>query len=274
MSTLFQHARGTSLQFVSLIFICISIMVVDNRYQHLESFRSTVSFIFSPLQYFVNIPAQGVKWIDEYFSTHHTLLEENLQLKQEARIFKAKLQKMNVLNEENTRLRSLLASSSKIADHVIVAELLSVDQTPYRQIIELNKGLLDGIEVGQAVIDDFGIMGQVIYSNKNTATTLLLSDPGHAIPVQFVRTGLRSIAFGNGSTDMLELRYLPATADIKEGDLLVTSGLGQRFPADYPVATISEILLDQSLGFKNAYATPKAKLSRSREVLVIQPQLQ
>ncbi len=274
MSTLFQHARGTSLQFVTLVSMCIAIMVVDYRFQHLTSFRSNVSFVFSPLRYIVSFPAQGGQWLDNYFSTHNTLVSENSALKQEARILKAKLQKMSVLTEENSRLRNLLGASSKLADHVIVAELLSVDQTPYQQIIELNKGSLDGIEVGQAVIDDFGIMGQITHINNNTATTLLLSDPGHAIPVQFERTGLRSIAFGNGSTDMLELRYLPSTADIKEGDLLVSSGLGQRFPADYPVAVITGITLDRTQGFINAYAKPKARLSRSREVLIIQLQQQ
>ncbi|MBL7003225.1 MAG: rod shape-determining protein MreC [Gammaproteobacteria bacterium] len=273
MSTLFQHARGTSVQFITLVFLCIVLMVVDKKYHHLSTFRSSVAFILSPIQYIVSFPAQGGEWLNDYFSTHHTLLSENSQLKMDTRILKAKLQKMTVLSAENTRLRSLLASSAKLADHVIVAELLSVDQTPYRQVIELNKGSLDGIEVGQAVIDDNGIMGQIIQTNKYTATTLLLSDPGHAIPVQFARTGLRSIAFGNGSTDMLELRYLPVTADIKKGDLLVSSGLGKRFPSDYPVAVISKIEIDQTQGFINAFAEPKAKLSRSREVLIIQPQI-
>lgn len=272
MPTLFQHARGTSIQFVALIVLCIAVMVVDSRYQHLETFRTTISFIFSPLKYIVSFPAKSGQWLDSYFSTHNTLVSDNDSLKQESRILKAKLQKMSVLTDENARLRNLLGASSKLADHVIVAELLSVDQTPYQQIIEINKGVLDGIEVGQAVIDDFGIMGQIIQANNYTATTLLLSDPGHAIPVQFVRTGLRGIALGNGSTDMLELKYLPSTADIKEGDILVSSGLGNRFPADYPVAEISQISLDSTQGFINALATPKAKLSRSREVLIIQPQ--
>jgi len=270
--TLFQHARGTSIQFVALIFLCVVLMVVDGRYQHLETFRTSISLVFSPLKYLVSFPAQGSEWLDHYFSAHQTLVSQNKALQQESRILKAKLQKMNVLSNENSRLRSLLGASSKLADHVIVAELLSVDQTPYQQIIELNKGALDGIEVGQAVIDDFGIMGQVIHANNNTATTLLLSDPGHAIPVQFARTGLRSIALGNGSTDSLDLKYLPSTADIKVGDKLVSSGLGNRFPADYPVAVITKISLDQTLGFINASATPLARLSRSREVLIIQPQ--
>lgn len=272
MTTLFQHARGTSIQFVTLIALSIAIMVVDSHYQHLKNFRTGIAFVFSPLRYVVNFPAQSGQWLDDYLSSHDSLLSDNRFLKQESRILKAKLQKMSVLTEENLRLRSLLGASRKLADHVIVAELLSVDQTPYQQIIELNKGALDGIEVGQAVIDDFGIMGQVIQANNNTATTLLLSDPGHAIPVQFVRTGLRGIALGNGSSDTLELKYLPSTADIKKGDLLVSSGLGRRFPADYPVAEISKISLDSTHGFINALAIPKAKLNRSREVLIIQPQ--
>jgi len=272
LSTLFQHARGTSIQFVALISLSVAIMVVDSRYQHLETFRTSVSLVFSPLKYLVSFPAQSGQWLDRYFSTHQTLVKQNDDLQQESRILKAKLQKMAVLSKENTRLRNLLGASSKLADHVIVAELLSVDQTPYRQIIEINKGTLDGIEVGQAVIDDFGIMGQIIHANNNTATTLLLSDPGHAIPVQFVRTGLRSIALGNGSTDSLDLKYLPSTADIKIGDVLVSSGLGNRFPADYPVAVISQTSLDPTQGFINASATPQARLSRSREVLIIQSQ--
>lgn len=271
---LFQHARTTTLQFVILLMLSIGLMVVDHRFNHLEGLRATVAYIFSPLKYLVSFPAQGGRWLNDYFTTHHALLDENQSLKQEFRILKAKLQKMDVLLEENGRLRSLLGSSGKLSDHVIVAELLSVDQTPYKQIIEINKGSLDGIDIGQAIIDDFGIMGQIIYVSHNTSTALLISDPEHAIPVQFVRSGQRSIAFGNGSTDQLELKYLPATADIKEGDLLVSSGLGQRFPADYPVAELIEVSLDQTEGFINALARPLARLNRSREVLVIQPQQQ
>lgn len=246
-------------------------MVVDHRFHHLEIVRSNISLVISPLRYFVSLPAIAGNWLNDWSTAHTELLHENEALRAEGRILNARLQQLEVLAEENARLRNLLGSSRKIADEVIVAELLSVDQNPYRQLIEINKGSSDGVEIGHAVIDDFGIMGQVIHVNAQSATTILISDPVHAIPVQFVRSGTRSVAFGKGSTQQLELRYLPATADIKIGDELVTSGLGDRFPPNYPVARVTAINEDRVHGFVSVFAEPKARLDSSREVLVIRP---
>jgi len=265
------QARGATLQALFLIAISISMMVVDHRFQHLEVVRANISLVLSPLRFLVSLPATGGNWVSDWFSSHTELLNENEQLRAEGRILNARLQKLEILAEENVRLRNLLGSARKIADEVIVAELLSVDQNPYRQLIEINKGGSDGVEIGHAVIDDFGVMGQVIHVNAQSATTILISDPEHAIPVQFVRSGTRSVAFGRGSTSQLELRYLPATADIKIDDELVTSGLGGRFPADYPVATVTAINEDRVRGFVSVFAEPKARLDSSREVLVIKP---
>ncbi|MBT3725199.1 MAG: rod shape-determining protein MreC [Gammaproteobacteria bacterium] len=270
MKNIFQPARGTVAPALFLIALSISIMFVDQRFTHLESVRSGISVLVSPLRYLVSLPAMSGTWVAEWFNTHNSLVGENRYLKQEERLLNARLQKMDVLLAENTRLRQLLGASRKLSDEVIVTELLSVDQNPYRQLIELNKGSLDGLKDGQAVIDDYGIMGQIIHVGHNSSTVKLISDPEHVIPVQFIHSGMRSVAFGNGSTDELELRYLPATASIKPGDELVTSGLGGRFPADYPVATITHISLDKTHGFKSAIARPKARLDSSREVLVIQ----
>ncbi len=270
MKNIFQPARGTVAPALFLIALSISIMFVDQRFTHLESVRSGISILVSPLRYLVSLPAMSGAWVSEWFNTHNGLVAENRQLKQEQRLLNARLQKMDVLLAENTRLRQLMGASRKLSDEVIISELLSVDQNPYRQLIELNKGSLDGLKDGQAVIDDYGIMGQIIHVGHNSSTVKLISDPEHIIPVQFIRSGMRSVAFGNGSTDELELRYLPATANIKAGDELVTSGLGGRFPADYPVATIIQITLDKTHGFKSATARPKARLDSSREVLVIQ----
>ncbi len=265
------QARGASLQALLMIVVCVTMMVVDHRFQHLEVVRANISLALTPLRYLVSLPATGGNWLNDWFTSHAELLNENERLQAEGRILKARLQKLEILAEENERLRSLLGSSRKIADDVIVAELLSVDQNPYRQLIEINKGSSDGVEIGHAVIDDFGVMGQVIHVNPQSATTILISDPEHAIPVQFVRSGTRSVAFGRGSTTQLELRYLPATADISIGDELVTSGLGGRFPADYPVAKVTEINEDLVRGFVTVFAEPRARLDSSREVLVIQP---
>ncbi len=270
MKTLLQ-ARGASLQALFLVILCVALMVVDHRFHHLEVVRANISLALSPLRYLVSLPAIAGSWAGEWFTSHTELLEENSVLRAESRILNARLQKLEILAEENARLRRLLGSSRKIADDVIVAELLSVDQNPYRQLIEINRGSGDGIEIGYAVIDDFGVMGQIIHVNPQSATTMLISDPEHATPVQFVRSGTRSVAFGRGSTTQLELRYLPATADIMIGDDLVTSGLGGRFPADYPVAKVIAIDEDRVHGFVTVIAEPKARLDSSREVLVIKP---
>ncbi len=265
------QARGATLQALFLVILCVALMVVDHRFHHLEVVRSNISLALSPLRYLVSLPAIAGNWVGEWFTSHTELLDENAALRAQSRILNARLQKLEILAEENARLRLLLGSSRKIADDVIVAELLSVDQNPYRQLIEINRGSGDGIELGYAVIDDFGVMGQIVHVNPQSATTMLISDPEHATPVQFVRSGTRSVAFGRGSTTQLELRYLPATADIMIGDELVTSGLGGRFPADYPVAKVVAIDEDRVHGFVTVIAEPKARLDSSREVLVIKP---
>jgi rod shape-determining protein MreC len=269
MTHLQKQARGATVQALLLISICIGMMFFDHRYNHLEVVRSNISLALSPLRYLVNLPELGSHWVSEWFKSHNELLNDNKTLQTRGRILNAQLQRMQVLQAENTRLRNLLSSSRKLTDEVIVAELLSVDQNPYRQLVEINKGTNDGVEIGQAIIDDFGVMGQVIHTNRFSSTIILISDPDHAIPVQFIRSGVRSVAFGNGNTDHLELRFLPATADIQIGDELVTSGLGGRFPTDYPVATVASISEDLAHGFLSVLAAPKARLDSSREVLVI-----
>jgi rod shape-determining protein MreC len=271
MNQLYPRARNTSVLTLFLVSLSIGLMFADHRYSHLEVVRSNISVALSPLRYLVSLPALAGDWAGDWLASYTELLNENSALKSKVRILNARLQKTQVLQAENTRLRNMLGSSRKLADQVIVAELLAVDQNPYRQLIEINKGTIDGVAIGHAVIDDFGVMGQVIHVNRYTATTMLISDPEHAIPVQFIRSGTRSVAFGNGSSDQLELRYLPATADIMVNDQLVTSGLGGRFPADYPVATVTSITADLTHGFVSVLAKPKARLDSSREVLVIKP---
>ncbi len=168
------EVRGATLQALFLIGLCIAMMIVDHRFQHLEIVRTNISLALSPLRYLVSLPATGGNWLNDWLTSHTDLLEENEALKAEGRILSVRLQKLEILAEENARLRNLLGSSRKIADEVIVAELLSVDQNPYSQLIEINKGSSDGVEMGHAVIDDFGIMGQVIHVNPQSATIILM----------------------------------------------------------------------------------------------------
>jgi rod shape-determining protein MreC len=181
----------------------------------------------------------------------------------------ARLQKLSSLKVENIRLRELLKSSKKVNENVLIGELLAVDLEPFTRKITINKGSRENIYLGQPLIDANGVMGQTIHVNPFTSTAMLITDPNHAIPVQVNRNGLRAIAIGNGSPDVLEIPYLPNSADIVEGDLLTSSGLGGRFPPDYPVAIVNYVFKDASKPYAVVTATPTAHLETSREVLLV-----
>ena len=167
------------------------------------------------------------------------------------------------------RLRELLSSSATMDDKVIVGELIGVDPNPYSHRILLDKGSRDGVFLGQPVLDARGLMGQVVEVMPYTSRVLLITDTSHAVPVQVNRNGLRAIANGLGLPESIELRHVADTADIKVGDLLVSSGLGQHFPAGYPVATVTEVNRDTGQPFAVVRAAPTAALNRSRHMLLV-----
>ncbi|MFV2033445.1 MAG: rod shape-determining protein MreC, partial [Gammaproteobacteria bacterium] len=169
------QTRGATIHVLLLVSISIALMVADHRQNYFEVVRSQLSLALSPLRYLVSLPALAGNWVSDWYVSQSDLLAENEALRNKGRILNARLQKMQVLLAENTRLRNLLGSSRNLADEVIVAELLSVDQNPYRQLIEINKGTNDGVQIGFAVIDDFGVMGQVIHVNQYSATIILIS---------------------------------------------------------------------------------------------------
>lgn len=166
-------------------------------------------------------------------------------------------------------MRDLLQSSLKIEDRVLIAELAAVDLDPYRQQVIIKKGSSSGVFTGQPVLDAHGVMGQVINTNILASTVLLVTDVNHALPVQVLRNGLRSIAVGTGQINRLELPYLPGNADIKPGDALVTSGLGGKFPPGYPVAKITSVEQEPGQAFLKIHAEPEAPLATTREVLLV-----
>lgn len=244
-------------------------MTVDHRFHHLDNIRAALSVVVYPLQYMVNIPAEVGDWASETFVTRDTLQEENRSLHTHNLLLKEELQKMAALETENMRLRELLQSSKKVSERVLIAELLAVDLDPFSQLIVLNKGSRAHVYVGQPLIDADGIMGQVIQVGPITSTAMLITDPSHAIPVLVNRNGLRAIAVGNGAAGTLEVPHLPNNADIKVGDLLVTSGLGGVFPPGFPVGHVVSVDIDPSLPFAHIVAEPSAHLQRSREVLLV-----
>jgi rod shape-determining protein MreC len=191
------------------------------------------------------------------------------KLKTEALLLQGRLQKLAALTEQNVRLRELLNSSALVNEKVEVAELIGMDPNPFTHRIIINKGERDGVVLGQPVLDARGLMGQVVELMPYTSRVLLLTDTTHSIPVQVNRNGLRAIASGTGNPERLELRHVADTADIKEGDLLVSSGMGQRFPAGYPVATVKEVIHDSGQPFAIVRAIPTAALNRSRYMLLV-----
>lgn len=244
-------------------------MTVDHRQHHLETVRAALSFVVSPLQYLLGVPIGAGHWLGEALTSREALQEENTELRSQQLLQNARLQKMAALEAENERLRALLDSSGKVKERVLVAELLEVDVDPFAQEIVINKGSRDGVEVGQPIVDAEGVMGQVIHVAPFTSTAMLITDPSHAIPVEVNRTGLRAIAMGTGSAERLDIPHLPLNADIQQGDLLVTSGLGGRFPPGYPVAVVENIARNPGQSFAEVTARPTARLEQSREVLLV-----
>ncbi len=254
-----------------LVFVSAALMAVDHRQNYLEGLRGGISVLVYPLQYLVNLPVSASSWIGENLSSRETLLEENGRLKMQHTLFKAKLLKLNAIKAENLRLRELLQSSKKVGEQVLIGELLAVDLEPFTRQIVINKGSRDGIYLGQPLIEADGVMGQIVHLGPLSSTAMLITDANHATPVQINRNGLRAIAVGTGAPDRLTIPYLPISTDIVEGDLLVSSGLGGRFPPDYPVAVVSKVEKNPTQPYAVIHAVPTAKLERSREVLLVWP---
>ena len=269
MQTLFLRGPSATLRMIILVIISIVLMTIDHRWQHLDAVRNTLSYLLFPVEYVVDLPIRLYYWGEETMSSHQTLLRENRQLRDLQLQSRVQLQKLDILEKENERLRQLLSATPKTTEDHLIAEIVAVDVDPYRHFIVLNKGSKDRVYKGQPIIDAHGVMGQVIYVNAMTSTAMLITDVSHAIPVQIDRTGLRSVAFGTGQTDYLDLRHLPHNADIQVGDKLISSGLGERFPRNYPVAVITDIDRNTGETFIGVRAEPLAQLDTSREVLLV-----
>jgi len=198
-----------------------------------------------------------------------SLQEESERLRQENLLLQGRSHQMASLQADNTRLRALLNSTALLRDDVLVAELIGVSPDPVRHQVVLNKGEKDSVFVGQPLIDADGLMGQVVEVNALTSRVLLITDATHSIPVQINRNGVRAIAEGTGVLGTLEVSHVAATTDIREGDLLVTSGLGGRFPVGYPVAEVTVVERDPGQPFARIFAHPSAALDRSRHVLLV-----
>ena len=249
--------------------LAFALIFADVRLNEMAAGRAMLFVVTLPFYWVVDLPARVASWGKESLVTRDTLLKENSRLNSEALLLEAQVQRLAALRAENLRLRALLNSSALLQDDVLVAELIGISPDPARHLVVLNKGSADKVFAGQPLIDAQGLMGQVIEVGPNSARVLLITDATHAIPVQINRNGVRAIADGIGRLDALELRHVASTEDIQVGDLLVSSGLGGRFPVGYPVAVVTEVIRDPGQAFARVTAAPSAALNRSRHVLLV-----
>ena len=254
-----------------LAVLCASALTFfDSRYaEQFQQVRHESQQLLEPLNRILSYPNRFVVGMSERLRTQKSLYEENKTLQAALLQTSVQLQQLAESRAENTRLRALLDSTLSINDHILNAEIISIDPNPNHRVFTLNKGLREGVTVGLPVLDAKGIMGQIVESTARLSSLMLISDSRHAIPVRVVRTGDRAILTGMGDNSRLRLDYLPESADIKVGDELVTSGLGDSFPAGYPVAMISDVKHQQGSEFTEAYAKPIAELDSSRHVIVL-----
>lgn len=253
------------------VLLSLVLMGVDHRYQQLETLRAGLSLIVYPIRAGLQLPVDLITWASENLATRQTLVRENARLRRENLLLQSRTQRYAALNTENQRLRALLDSSVKVGERVLVADLLASELAPSRRQVVLDKGSRQGVYNGQPVVDANGVMGQVVHVGPVTCTVMLITDPAHALPVQINRTGLRAIARGTGERGQLELSYIPNNADVHSGDLIVSSGLGGRFPSGYPVARVTRVEIHNGQPFATISAAPSAHLQQAREALLVWP---
>ncbi len=257
------------LRLVLLIIASIVLMYADNRYQHLDTLRDGIGTAVYPLQVVVDAPVRLWHWLRESTRSRDHLETELNRLRTERLLTNVRLQRLNALEAENARLRAMLEARAQVPDEIRVVEIMSVDANPFNHSLVIGAGSRDGVYDGQAIVDAAGVVGQVIETGLLTSQAMLISDSDHALPVEVNRNGLRTIAIGTGELDSLALPFVVNNADIRAGDLLVTSGLGGAFPSGYPVAVVDDVTRVPQQQYAEVTATPSASLGQVREVMLI-----
>ncbi|HTK98165.1 MAG TPA: rod shape-determining protein MreC [Pseudomonadales bacterium] len=254
---------------MALAIVSSLLLTIDLNSRLLQPMRSLLATIVSPIYIVAESPYRVSREARATLSTRESLMAENAQLERRNVELSTIAQQFVALREENARLRQLLGSRQRLGAEVLVAELIGVVPSPNTFQVEIDKGAGDGVFVGQAVIDAEGLFGQVVEVAQFSSRVMLVIDAAHAVPVQVNRNDFRSIAAGTGRTDRLELEYVPVTADIRVGDLLVSSGLGGHFPRGYPVGEVTAVVVDPTMTYAQVTAKPSAALDRSRHVLLV-----
>ncbi len=258
-----------TLRLLAYLALAIAMIVMDHRGGWLAQIRARSEAAVQPLWWLAGLPGRVSETMRDDASSRTQLSDENRVLRNALLISGARLARLQASAAENARLRGLLGAAQRGGLNVQLAAILNIDLDPTRQRLILDAGSRDGVQAGQSVIDAGGLLGQIIQVQANTATVLLITDPDHAVPVVVARTGVRLVAYGKGHSDRLELANIPLSSDIRAGDSVVTSGLGGRFPAGFPVGTIMALHPDDSRSFLAGDLKPAAQLDRGRDVLLL-----
>jgi rod shape-determining protein MreC len=272
MNPIFKHGPSPQHRLILVLLCSAALIFFDHKMNSFESARGYLQSMVSPLQYLATAPKQMMNWAAENIVTRRQLIDDNEQYKINELVFHEQALQLDIVKRENNRLRALLASPVRSDAKKMVAEILAVDSDPYTHQVVINRGANDGVYEGQAVIDDEGVVGQILHVGTTSSRVLLITDVTHAVPVRISRNGLRLIASGVGVIDRLTHNHVPHSSDIRIGDILVTSGLGSKFPEGYPVAKVSAVIQDESRAFSQIQSQPVAKIDRLRYVLLLWPE--
>ncbi|MBU3020644.1 rod shape-determining protein MreC [Aestuariibacter sp. A3R04] len=269
MDTIFTRGPSLNIRLAMALVMSVVLIIADHKFDAFQSSRVYMNSLMSPLQYFANLPSVLLDVSSQRLTSREDLVEENQRLTNQVLLMSERLQRFEVLQSENDKLRKLLQAPVKKPAKKMVAELMAVDNSPFSQQIVINKGALEDVYLSQSVLDDKGIVGQVMEVGSTNSRVVLITDVTHAIPVRSARNDIRFIASGTGSIDELTLEHVPHSVDIEEGDLLVSSGLGHVFPEGYPVAIVNRVVRDESRPFASVTARPLARLDRLKYLLLL-----
>jgi len=263
------YTPALGLRLLLLAGLSLLLQYIDHRDDYLDTLRKAIGAAVYPLRVIVDTPVSAWSWLNELTASRNELQLENSRLSTERLLTQARLQRYAALEAENARLRAMLEARERMRERVRVAEIMSVSANPFRHVLVVDKGTSDDVYDGQAIVDAEGVVGQVIEAGVASSQCLLISDPGHDLPVEVNRNGLRTIARGTGDFNRLNLPFLPNNADIRVGDLLISSGLGGAFPNGYPVARVTKVERRPGEPFAAISAEPTGALNREREVLLV-----
>jgi len=255
---------------LAFLLLAVCLMFADSRFGYLERVRYGLGYVTTPIYWVADIPTRVSFWIDDAFTSRTDLLEENERLREELLVAQRELQLFESLASENIRLLELQESTRVIDGEVLPAEIINVSPDPFSKRVLINKGANDGAYVGQALLDANGLMGQVVEVLPYTSWVLLITDANHVTPVEVNRNGERALARGSRSgSSELELEFVTQPQDMLAGDLLVSSGMGQVYPKNYPVAKIVSVSNDPGREFAVVKARPLAEMASTRHVMLV-----